>query len=505
MSLKGKDVAEQIWNFCMSHINNPYGVAGLMGNIKAESNLVSNNLQNSYEKKLGMSDEQYTKAVDSGRYTNFVHDSAGYGLVQWTYWTLKRDLLEYVQSQKKSVGDLETQLEFLMKQLRRDYVSVWNILLKADSVLEASNAVLLRFERPANQSVNVQRLRAKYGQTFYDTYALKKEVDIMYSRQKAVDLINSWVGRKESDGTHRYIIDLYNNLIKPLPRNYRVKYTDAWCATTVSAVATQLGYTDIIPTECSVYYLIEKAKKMGIWVENDSYVPKCGDLVCYDWQDNGAGDNTGSPDHVGMVTYVNAGSGYFVVTEGNYSDSVKKRTISINGRFIRGFICPKYTDDKVEEPPKNVGGKSVDTIAHEVIAGQWGSGDARKNNLTNAGYDYAAVQERVNEILNGGAVQPKPETPQDQSQPSEKKVTATAYAAKHDGSLTGTYRTTANLNMRNDAGTNKKSLVVIPKGTVVSMYGYYSVYNGAKWYYVVTTIGGVIYTGFCHSAYLKKC
>lgn len=66
----------------MSKIGNAYGVAGLMGNLYAESGLRSNNLQNSFEKKLNMSDEAYTRAVDNGTYTNFINDSAGYGLAQ---------------------------------------------------------------------------------------------------------------------------------------------------------------------------------------------------------------------------------------------------------------------------------------------------------------------------------------------------------------------------------------------------------------------------------------
>ena len=64
--------------------------------------------------------------------------------------------------------------------------------------------------------------------------------------------------------------------------------------------------------------------------------------------------------------------------------------------------------------------------------------------------------------------------------------------------------TTADLYMRNDAGTNMKALVVIPKNTEVKCYGYYNVSNGAKWYYIQVTIDGVQYTGFSHSGYLKR-
>lgn len=160
-----------IWNYLMSKIGNAYGVAGLMGNLYAESALKSNNLQQTHEKKLGYTDISYTDAVDKGTYTNFVKDSAGYGLAQWTYWSRKQNLLNYVKAQKKSIGDLNAQLEFLYKELSESYKSVVADLKNAKSVLSASNSVLLKFERPANQSSSVQKKRAEYGQKYYDKYA----------------------------------------------------------------------------------------------------------------------------------------------------------------------------------------------------------------------------------------------------------------------------------------------------------------------------------------------
>lgn len=171
MGLVGKTVEEQIWNYLKAQIGNEYGVAGLMGNIYAESGLKSNNLQNSYEKKLGYTDETYTAAVDNGSYTNFAHDSAGYGLCQWTYWSRKQNLLDYSKQTKRSIGDLEMQLDFLFIELNKSYPTVLNALKSAASVADASNEVLLKFERPKNQSVENQKKRASYGQIFYDQFA----------------------------------------------------------------------------------------------------------------------------------------------------------------------------------------------------------------------------------------------------------------------------------------------------------------------------------------------
>ena len=163
---------KQIWDFLKAEGFNDFGAAGLMGNLLAESGLRPNNMEDQYQSKLGYNDDSYTRAVDNGTYTNFVTDAVGYGLAQWTYWTRKQNLLNFARQNNKSIGDLEMQLCFLIKELKELYTnSVYNVLRKATSVLEASNAVLLNFERPANMSASVQATRARYGQTYYDRYA----------------------------------------------------------------------------------------------------------------------------------------------------------------------------------------------------------------------------------------------------------------------------------------------------------------------------------------------
>jgi hypothetical protein len=204
---------------------------------------------------------------------------------------------------------------------------------------------------------------------------------------KVVDQAKAWVGYKESNGTHKKIIDVYNSH-KPLARGYAVKYTDAWCATFVSAVSVKLGYTDIMPTECSCYYMVELYKKLGRWVENENRTPNPGDILFYDWEDNGKGDNKGAPDHVGIVEKVNGNK--ITVIEGNYKNGVNRRTLSVNGKYIRGYGIPKYDVEKSV--------KSVDELAKEVLNGKWGNGLVRKQKLTAAGYNYAEVQKRVNEL-----------------------------------------------------------------------------------------------------------
>ena len=240
-----------------------------------------------------------------------------------------------------------------------------------------------------------------YNLTSYDSAESVEGEDIMGSRQAMVAKMKSWIGKNEADGSFREIIDIYNSHT-PRARGYKLKYSDEWCAGTVSAAAIATGNTNAVPLEVSCHYMIEGAKTKGIWVENDAYVPQGGDIILYDWQDSGAGDNTGNPDHVGVVEYTSGG--IIHVIEGNNGEKVARRDLPVNGRYIRGFIVPKYSNNTAS------GGSSTPTVsgtinelARRVIAGEFGSGDARKNAL---GDKYTAVQERVNEILSGTASTP---------------------------------------------------------------------------------------------------
>ncbi len=159
-----------IWDYLAGRGLNAYAVAGLMGNLYAESGLNSCNLQNSYNKSLNMTDAQYTAAVDNGSYGNFVKDKAGYGLAQWTYCTRKQALFDYAKKAGASIGSLDMQLAFLWDELQ-GYKSVMKVLKAATSVRAASDAVLTGYEKPADQSETVQKKRAEYGEAYYKKYA----------------------------------------------------------------------------------------------------------------------------------------------------------------------------------------------------------------------------------------------------------------------------------------------------------------------------------------------
>ena len=251
------------------------------------------------------------------------------------------------------------------------------------------------------------RLITQYKLTEYDkedTTMTERQI-----RQAMVARARKYIGCKESNGTHKQIIDIYNEH-KPLARGYAVKYTDAWCATYGSAIAILEGHTDIIPTECGCDAQIKLWQAKGRWQENDAYVPQPGDYVYYDWQDSGAGDNKGNSDHVGIVESCDGKT--ITVIEGNKNDAVGERTLAVNGRYIRGFGLPDYASKATKEAASapSTGKKDVTTVAQEVLAGAWGNGDERKNRLTAAGYDYAAVQAEVNRLASGASTPKKSTT-----------------------------------------------------------------------------------------------
>lgn len=158
-------------------------------------------------------------------------------------------------------------------------------------------------------------------------------------RMQVVETAERYLGCNEADGSHLAILDIYNAQ-EVLPQGYVVQPEDSWCATFVSCVAIDCGITDILPTECSCQRQIALFQELGRWEESDSYVPQPGDVIYYDWQDNGFGDCTGWADHVGLVVGIKWP--FAKIIEGNKDDQVCYRTILLGGRYIRGYGLPDY-------------------------------------------------------------------------------------------------------------------------------------------------------------------
>jgi len=160
-------------------------------------------------------------------------------------------------------------------------------------------------------------------------------------REKVINTALQYLGVKEGSADHRHIVSVFNTV---KPDGYPMTIYAPWCACFTSAIEIEALGKDKAKEICPLSYncgtIISKAKKMGTWIENDSYTPNVADWILYDWQDSGHGDNTGGADHVGLVEKVTKKQIY--VIEGNKNDRVERRILKIDGRYIRGFVAIPY-------------------------------------------------------------------------------------------------------------------------------------------------------------------
>jgi len=261
------------------------------------------------------------------------------------------------------------------------------------------------------------------------------------ARNKLYRIAKSYVGSNQYSSNHVELVSIFNSV---KPDGYTLKRSDPWCAGGLSAATIQAFGKAVakkyFPLSAGCPMMITKAKKLGIWIENDAHKPKFCEWILYDWDDSGRGNNTGNPDHVGLCVEVNGST--IKVLEFNHHGSVGYREIKVNGRYIRGYISPDYaavakalTKDEPKKPATKK--KSNAEIAKEVIAGKWGNGDERKKKLEAAGYNYKDVQNEVNKML-------------------------------VDKSNEVKYKCMFNMNVRSANTTKSKVLRVIKKGTVVT-------------------------------------
>lgn len=453
MALRGKDNAEKIWNFFLDERFSIYGIAALMGNLFAESGLDPKNLQNSCEKRLNYTDAEYTAAVDNGTYKNFAYDGAGYGLPQFTFPSRKEAFYKYAKDVGKSIGDLETQLLFMVKEMKKDFKSVYSALKTASDVKTASDLVLKKYEAPKDQSDAVKRKRAEYGQEYFNRFSgageKKGEINmsIMVGSARIDERGNASGGaagdQKQTSAT--------NDLTGEVSMQKMYSHSKGWYILRPKSAAHAVKMADLMKAACNNANIgYDQGNRLGV-VQHGIMTAVKTECDCSSLVREVVKEATGKDP-------------------GNFTTANEAASLEATGLFEskRSYVSqsatPVYDGDVLVTKTKG----------HTVIVV---SGNARK-------------------AASGSSSAPVPSV-----------STAKIESAKgFDKTLAGAYKTIGSLYLRAGAGKGKPELVVMPNNTTVRNYGYYTLVDGTKWLYVQTTIKGVTYTGFCSSntKYLAK-
>ena len=453
MALRGKDNAEKIWNFFLDEGFSIYGIAALMGNLFAESGLDPKNLQNSCEKRLNYTDAEYTAAVDNGTYKNFTYDGAGYGLPQFTFPSRKEAFYKYAKAAGKSIGDLETQLLFMVKEMKKDFKSVYSALKTASDVKTTSDLVLKKYEAPKDQSDAVKRKRAEYGQEYFNRFsgAGEKKGEINMSIMVGSARIDERGNASGGAAGDQKQTSAKNDLTGEVSMQKMYSHSKGWYILRPKSAAHAVKMADLMKAACNNANIgYDQGNRLGV-VQHGIMTAVKTECDCSSLVREVVKEATGKDP-------------------GNFTTANEAASLEATGLFEskRSYVSqsatPVYDGDVLVTKAKG----------HTVIVV---SGNARK-------------------AASGSSSAPAPSV-----------STAKIESAKgFDKTLAGAYKTIGSLYLRAGAGKGKPELVVMPNNTTVRNYGYYTLVDGTKWLYVQTTIKSVTYTGFCSSntKYLAK-
>ncbi|EOS46659.1 hypothetical protein C809_02691 [Lachnospiraceae bacterium MD335] len=453
MALRGKDNAEKIWNFFLDEGFSIYGIAALMGNLSAESGLDPKNLQNSCEKRLNYTDAEYTAAVDNGTYKNFTYDGAGYGLPQFTFPSRKEAFYKYAKAAGKSIGDLETQLLFMVEEMKKDFKSVYSALKTASDVKTTSDLVLKKYEAPKDQSDAVKRKRAEYGQEYFNRFsgAGEKKGEINMSIMVGSARIDERGNASGGAAGDQKQTSAKNDLTGEVSMQKMYSHSKGWYILRPKSAAHAVKMADLMKAACNNANIgYDQGNRLGV-VQHGIMTAVKTECDCSSLVREVVKEATGKDP-------------------GNFTTANEAASLEATGLFEskRSYVSqsatPVYDGDVLVTKTKG----------HTVIVV---SGNARK-------------------AASGSSSAPVPSV-----------STAKIESAKgFDKTLAGTYKTIGSLYLRAGAGKGKPELVVMPNNTTVRNYGYYTLVDGTKWLYVQTTIKSVTYTGFCSSntKYLAK-
>ena len=330
----------------------------LLAQIQKESLFKPNNLEDSRNQRLGMTDEQYTQAVDNGSYTSFANDAAGYGIAQWTDGSRKRNYINYFRARGKSIADLETQISFLLWEMKAYFGGIWKKCLTSHDLKDLTWVLLDTWENPAEKTKNMVE-RYGYAQEWFKKFQNQNEsiegkeakgMTKSEAIQKVLDLARSEIGYHEkasnsglndkdtNAGGANYTkyaqeLDSMTNWYNGPKNGY------AWCDIFVDwlfykSFGPNVGREMICQPTSSAgagcLYSAQYYKSKGCWHNS---TPQPGDQIFFTY-------SPGEYSHTGIVESV---SGGMVVTiEGNTSDQVGRRSYGEGSANIAGYGRPRW-------------------------------------------------------------------------------------------------------------------------------------------------------------------
>lgn len=198
---------EEMWQELYRFTGSKYAAAAIMGNFWAETHITSNNAETKINRNTGMSDEEYTEAVDNGSYTSFVQDKGGYGLASWTYYTRKQALYDLAKETGCSIGSTKLQVYFLEQELSGHYSHVLENMQNADSLYDATVAFMNGYEGCSNQSGENRDVRTGFAENYLNLYrdlgmadaALDlSDITLSIDFEQLDSICNTWASKVQS-------------------------------------------------------------------------------------------------------------------------------------------------------------------------------------------------------------------------------------------------------------------------------------------------------------------
>jgi len=330
----------------------PQGAVAVLANVQAESAFIVNNLEDRFNRSLGISDEEFVRRVDAGDTNLWMTQDLGFGIYQITYWSRKQKFLNYVKSKGASIGSLEAQVDFMIKEFKEDFPGIWNMLCTSTDLVACTDKLLVQWENPAVKDYNnrrsnaqnwyakVNQLEANVGKGTSSTQTSTangggvKKMTKNEAVKKVLDIARAEIGYHETgDNVTKYAAEMDRTNWYNGPKN-----GFAWCDVFYDwlfykAFGDSLGKQMICQPSGSAgagcLYSANYYKQAGRWTN----VPEDGAQIFFTY-------SPGEYSHTGIVESVNGNT--VTTIEGNTSDQVARRQYAVGSSNIAGYGIPRW-------------------------------------------------------------------------------------------------------------------------------------------------------------------